>query len=129
MLNFIPKTCQSVSFLYGKRAVQRIAVGAAGREVEVPLDVVRDIPEMCDTSASYIGNKYQALPWNEFIRIKLDARNLMDANVKTALTDLDWYEKIRAVYATSQTATEMDVVSKMTEQMAGKGVKYPVAKQ
>merc|ERR1711879_842560 len=86
MINFIPKAHPSVSLLYGKRPLQRIAVGAKKQQLEVPLDVVADIPQKVDLSASYVGNKYNALPWKEFIDIKLDARNLIDADVKSALT-------------------------------------------
>merc|ERR1712118_249169 len=77
--------------------------------IEIPLDVVSDIPEKLDTSTSYVGNKYNALPWKEFIEIKLDARNLIEAVVKSALTDLDWFGKIHALYAGKQTEAEMHI--------------------
>eukprot|EP00438_Fugacium_kawagutii_P031037 Skav235366 [mRNA] locus=scaffold3967:86626:89097:+ [translate_table: standard] len=65
MINFIPKTCSSVALLYGKRPLQRIAVGAAKQQLEIPLDVVADIPTKVDASVSYVGNKYNALPWKD----------------------------------------------------------------
>jgi len=30
----------------------------------------------------------------DFVDIKLDARNLIEADVKSALTDLDWFGKV-----------------------------------
>merc|ERR1711976_816825 len=66
MINFIPKMHPSVSLLYGTRPLQRITVGTKKQQIEIPLDVVVDIPEKVDTSASYVGNKYNALPWAEF---------------------------------------------------------------
>merc|ERR1711975_170428 len=123
MLNFIPKMHPSVSLLYGKRPLQRIMVGAKKQQIEIPLDVVADIPEKVDTSASYVGNKYNALPWSEFVDIKLDARNLIEADVKSALTDLDWYGKLTALYAGKQTEAEMDIAKKTIG--AAQKVKYP----
>ena len=32
------------ALLYGKRSLQRIAVGAQKQQIEIPLDVVADIP-------------------------------------------------------------------------------------
>mmetsp|Transcript_125495 Transcript_125495/g.313518 ORF Transcript_125495/g.313518 Transcript_125495/m.313518 type:complete len:126 (+) Transcript_125495:100-477(+) len=125
MLNFIPKMHPSVALLYGKRPLQRITVGAAKQQIEIPLDVVADIPEKVDTSVAYVGNKYNALPWKEFVDIKLDARNLMEADVKSALTDLDWFGKINALYSGKQVEAELAVAAKV---IAAKPVKYPVAK-
>nr|ABI14290.1 hypothetical protein [Pfiesteria piscicida] len=125
MLNFIPRTHASVSLLYGKRPLQRITVGANKQQLEIPLDVVADIPEKVDTSVAYVGNKYNALPWKEFVDIKVDARNLMEADVKSALTDLDWFGKVHALYAGKQVEAEMAVAAKV---IASKPVKYPVAK-
>ena len=34
-------------------------------------------------------------PSEDFVDIKLDARNLIEADVKSALTDLDWFGKVR----------------------------------
>mmetsp|Transcript_128565 Transcript_128565/g.324539 ORF Transcript_128565/g.324539 Transcript_128565/m.324539 type:complete len:127 (+) Transcript_128565:98-478(+) len=126
MLNFIPKMHPSVALLYGKRPLQRITVGAAKQQIEIPLDVVADIPEKVDTSVAYVGNKYNALPWKDFVDIKLDARNLMEADVKSALTDLDWFGKINALYSGKQVEAELAVAAKV---IAAKPVKYPVAKQ
>merc|ERR1712085_108885 len=114
-----------VALLYGKRPLQRIAVGTQKQQLEIPLDVVADIPEKVDLSASYVGNKYNALPWKEFVDIKLDARNLIEADVKSALTDLDWFGKINALYAGKQVEAEMSVAAKV---IASKPVKYPMAK-
>eukprot|EP00405_Crypthecodinium_cohnii_P005422 CAMPEP_0194747930 /NCGR_PEP_ID=MMETSP0323_2-20130528/2133_1 /TAXON_ID=2866 ORGANISM="Crypthecodinium cohnii, Strain Seligo" /NCGR_SAMPLE_ID=MMETSP0323_2 /ASSEMBLY_ACC=CAM_ASM_000346 /LENGTH=125 /DNA_ID=CAMNT_0039661823 /DNA_START=76 /DNA_END=453 /DNA_ORIENTATION=+ len=125
MLNFIPKMEPAVSLLYGKRPLQRITVGASKQQIEIPLDVVSDIPGKVDTSVAYVGNKYNALPWKDFVDIKLDARNLMEADVKSALTDLDWFGKVNALYAGKQVETEMAVAAKV---IASKPVKYPVAK-
>merc|ERR1719409_1834805 len=116
----------ATALLYGKRTMQRIAVGATKQQLEIPLDVVADIPGKVDTSAAYVGNKYNALPWKEFIDIKLDARNLIEADVKSALTDLDWFAKIHALYAGKQTEAEMYIATKTVG--AAKPVKYPMMK-
>ncbi|CAE8656403.1 unnamed protein product [Polarella glacialis] len=125
MLNFIPKSCASVSLLYGKRPLQRIAIGAKKQQLEIPLSVVADIPSMVDSSVAYVGNKYNALPWKEFVDIKLDARNLIEADVKSALTDLDWFGKVNALYAGKQTEAEIEIAGKTIG--AIKPVKYPIA--
>merc|ERR1712078_277849 len=87
----------SVSLLFGKRPLQRVIAGAS-QQIEIPIDLVADIPAKVDSSASYIGNKYNALPWGEFIDIKIDAANLIDSNMKTALTALDFYPEVQALY-------------------------------
>merc|ERR1712150_451636 len=102
-----------------------IAVGVKKQQIEIPLEVVQDIPSKVDSSASYVGNKYNALPWKDFVEIKLDARNLIEADVKSALTDLDWFGKVNALYAGKQTETELDVAMKTIG--SAKIVKYPVA--
>merc|ERR1711937_810939 len=127
MINFIPKAHPSVSLLYGKRPLQRIAVGTKKQQMEIPLDVVADIPQHVDLSTSYVGNKYNALPWKEFTEIKLDARNLIEADVKSALTDLDWFGKIHALYAGKQTEAEIEIAAKTIGAM--KPIKYPIAKK
>merc|ERR1711935_1066775 len=124
-INAIPKMTPSVALLYGKRPLQRITVGASKQQLEIPLDVVADIPGKVDSSVSYVGNKYNALPWKDFVDIKLDARNLIEADVKSALTDLDWYGKLNALYAGKQTEAEMDIAKKTIG--AAKQVKYPMA--
>merc|ERR1712087_376539 len=103
-----------------------IAVGTSKEQIEIPLDVVADIPEKVDSSVAYVGNKYNALPWKEFIEIKLDARNLIEADVKSALTDLDWFGKVNALYAGKKVEAELAVAAKTIG--AAKPVKYPVAK-
>merc|ERR1712066_457831 len=113
MLNFIPKMHPSVALLYGKRPLQRITVGASKQQIEIPLDVVADIPTKVDTGVAYVGNKYNALPWREFVDIKLDARNLMEADVKSALTDLDWFGKVNALYAGKQVKYPMSIAAKV----------------
>merc|ERR1712007_71817 len=100
-------------------------MGAKKQQLEIPLDVVADIPEKVDASTSYVGNKYNALPWKDFIDIKLDARNLIEADVKSALTDLDWFGKIHARYAGKQTEAEIHIATKTMG--AAKIVRYPVA--
>merc|ERR1712228_324668 len=122
----IPRAHPSVSLLYGKRPLQRIAVGTRKQQIEIPLDVVSDIPTKVDTSASYVGNKYNALPWKDFVEIKLDARNLIEADVKSALTDLDWFGKVNALYAGKTTEAEIDLATKTIG--TSKPVKYPIAK-
>ena len=124
MINFVPKMNASTALLYGKRPLQRIAVGAKKQQIEIPLDVVADIPTKVDESASYVGNKYNALPWKDFIDIKIDARNLIESDVKSALTDLDWFGKIGALYAGKQTEAEIDIATKVG---AAKPVRYPLA--
>eukprot|EP00746_Dinoflagellata_sp_MGD_P001056 gnl/MRDRNA2_/MRDRNA2_101956_c0_seq1.p1 gnl/MRDRNA2_/MRDRNA2_101956_c0~~gnl/MRDRNA2_/MRDRNA2_101956_c0_seq1.p1 ORF type:complete len:125 (-),score=23.27 gnl/MRDRNA2_/MRDRNA2_101956_c0_seq1:35-409(-) len=123
MINFVPKSCPSVSLLYGKRPLQRITAGAEKQQIEIPLDVVADIPSKVLGEASYVGNKYNALPWKDFVDIKIDARNLIEADVKSALTDLDWFGKVRALYAGKQTEAELAISSKT---IGATKVKYPM---
>merc|ERR1719221_1324091 len=99
MINFIAKVNPSTALLYGKRPIQRIAVGSLRQQIELPMDAVADIPEKVNTDVAYVGNKYNALPWKDFVDIKLDARNLIESDVRSALTDLDWFGKIHALYA------------------------------
>ena len=127
MLNLFPKTHPSVSLLYGKRPLQRIVVGTKAQQVEIPLKYVEDLPGKLDTSASYVGNKYHALPWEEFIKIKLDARNLIHANTKTALTGLKFFPKINALHAGQAALTNAEVVEKMATSASGTTFKYPVS--
>jgi len=126
MINFIPKAHPSVSLLFGKRALQRIAVGSRKTQIEIPLEFVEDIPQKVDPSVSYVGNKYNALPWKDFIDIKIDAVNLIEADAKSSLTDLDWFAKIRALYAGKQSEVQMSVAEKAVGNI-GK-LKYPIAK-
>lgn len=125
MLNLFPKTHPSVSLLYGKRPLQRIVVGSKAQQLEIPLKYVEDLPGKLDTSASYVGNKFHALPWEDYIKIKLDARNLIHANTKTALTGLTCFSKINALHAGQAALTSAEVVEKIA---TGTGkVKYPVS--
>merc|ERR1712014_232594 len=101
-------------------------MGTKKQQIEIPLDVVADIPTKVDATASYVGNKYNALPWKDFIDIKLDARNLIESDVKSALTDLDWFGKIHALYAGKQTEAEIEIATKTIG--AAKPIKYPIAK-
>jgi hypothetical protein len=126
MLNLFPKTHPSVSLLYGKRPLQRIVVGSKAQQVEIPMKFVEDLPEKLDTSASYVGNKFHALPWEDYIKIKLDARNLINANTKTALTGLSFYPKINALHAGQAALTSASVIQEVVSQGAAK-VKYPVS--
>eukprot|EP00811_Abedinium_folium_P015821 NODE_24773_length_611_cov_4.500000.p1 GENE.NODE_24773_length_611_cov_4.500000~~NODE_24773_length_611_cov_4.500000.p1 ORF type:complete len:128 (+),score=33.55 NODE_24773_length_611_cov_4.500000:76-459(+) len=127
MLNFIQKAQPSVSLLYGTRPLQRIAVGSKKTQLDIPLDVVADIPEMVDARTSYVANKYNALPWKDFVSIKIDAHNLIESDVKSALTDLDWFGKINALYAAKQTEAEIDVAKKTIG--AARTFKYPISEQ
>jgi hypothetical protein len=126
MLNLFPKTHPSVSLLYGKKPLQRIVVGSKAQQVEIPLKYVEDLPAKLDTSASYVGNKYHALPWEDYIKIKLDARNLINANTKTALTGLEFYPKMNALHAGQAALTSAGVVEEVVLQGAVK-VKYPIS--
>eukprot|EP00392_Amoebophrya_sp_AT5.2_P010509 g10571.t1 len=113
MLNFIPRTHPSVSLLYGKRPLQRIACGSAQQHVEIPLDVTDEIVKATDSGTSYIGNKYEALPWKNFVDIKVDAANLIDSNVKSALTNLDIFQPVPA----GVKEVLQEPMAKMTKQM------------
>ena len=125
MWNFLPRTEPAFSLLYGKRPLQRVVVGSRGQQIEIPLNVVEDLPGKCDTSATYIGNKFVALPWAEFSKIKQDAANLIGANVKSALTDLDWYPKVKALAEAQTVTTEARLLA---ARVKGSGaVKYPIA--
>jgi hypothetical protein len=94
--------------------------------MEIPLKYVEDLPAKLDTSASYVGNKYHALPWEDYIKIKLDARNLINANTKTALTGLKFFPKINALHAGQAALTSADVLDQVVTQ-GGARVKYPVS--
>jgi hypothetical protein len=126
MLNLFPKTHPSVSLLYGKRPLQRIVVGSKAQQVEIPLQYVEDLPAKVDTSASYVGNKYHALPWEDYIKIKLDARNLIHANTKTALTGLEFYPRMNALHAGQASLVSAGVIEEIVSQGAPV-VKYPVS--
>ncbi|CAD7966863.1 unnamed protein product [Amoebophrya sp. A120] len=125
MLNFIPRTHPSVSLLYGKRPLQRIACGSSSQHVEIPLEVTDEVVKAVDPETSYIGNKYNALPWKKFVDIKLDASNLIDSNVKSALTELDIFKPVADMYVGEKALVERTLAVKM---MAGaKPCKLPMA--
>lgn len=126
MLNLFPKTHPSVSLLYGKRPLQRIVVGSKAQQVEIPLKYVEDLPAKVDSTASYVGNKYHALPWEDYIKIKLDARNLIHANTKTALTGLEFYPKMNALHAGQASLVSAGVIEELVSQGSPK-IKYPVS--
>lgn len=128
MLNLFPKTHPSVSLLYGKKPLQRIVVGSKAQQIEIPLKYVEDLPAKVDNSASYVGNKYNALPWEDYITIKLDARNLINANTKTALTGLKFFPKINALHAGQASLTSAEVIDKVVSEGAFK-VMYPVSEE
>jgi hypothetical protein len=126
MWNCLPRTSQAYSLLYGKRPLQRVIVGTKGQQLEIPLNVVSDLAGKCDESATYIGNKYVALPWEEFSKVKQDANNLIHANVKSALTGLDWFPSISTL-AQGQTAQlEAHAMKDMVSRKHAK-FSYPVA--
>jgi hypothetical protein len=126
MWNFLPRTEPAFSLLYGKRPLQRVVVGSRGQQIEIPLNVVEDLPRKCDLSATYIGNKYVSLPWSAFSKIKQDAANLIDANVKSALTGLDWYPKLRVLAEAQTLSAEANLLS--LRMKGNKTIKYPIAK-
>merc|ERR1711907_609794 len=95
-------------------------------KLEIPLEgALAEMPSKVDTGASYIGNKYNALPWKDFIKIKIDANNLINSNTKSALTELDWFHKVQAVYAGQQLSTASGFAAKACGD--GAKVKYPMA--
>jgi len=98
MINFIPKACPSVALLYGKRPLQRIAVGAKKLQIEIPLDVVSDIPSKVDTSMAYVGNKWGTFGpmLNEKLSVVDAAAQQLEDVVKVKSSELS--EKHRASY-------------------------------
>jgi len=103
-----------VNLLYGKRPIQRFEVGAAKHKVEAPLSVVEEIYKDVESGVSYHNGDYNPLQWKDFVAIKTTARHLYEAAKspeppKSALTDLDWYQKISSLYAGHQTLNEVDV--------------------
>ena len=54
MLNFIPKKSPSVSPLYGKRPLQRIASGSKQLFVEIPIEVTDEVANAVDTETRYL---------------------------------------------------------------------------
>eukprot|EP00922_Rhytidocystis_sp_ex-Travisia-forbesii_P027482 GHVS01040240.1.p1 GENE.GHVS01040240.1~~GHVS01040240.1.p1 ORF type:complete len:134 (-),score=20.92 GHVS01040240.1:643-1044(-) len=128
MLNFIPKRCPSVSLLFGKRPLQRIEVGEMRHQVEIPISVVEKVYEKIDTSRSFHNNDYNPMKWPDFVNLKLDVYYLTSAALagdqasKTALTNMDWYPQISALYAGQKSLTEVDIAANT----AAPKLKYPV---
>ena len=127
MWNFLPRVEPAYSLLYGKRPLQRVAVGSRGQQIEIPLSVISDLPGKCDDSVSYIGNKYRALPWEDFIKVKTDANNLIHANVKSALTGLDWYPSLKTLAQGKAVQVEAGVISKWSGSASDAPIKYVVS--
>lgn len=71
------------------------------------------------------GNKYHALPWKKYVSIKVDAANLIDSNVKSALQNLHIYDGLAAMYCGEKTVVETTMAKGLAE--ATKDVKLPVA--
>ncbi|KAF8821377.1 hypothetical protein IE077_000291 [Cardiosporidium cionae] len=129
MLNFLPLRSPAVSLLYGKRAVQRISVGGASNalkesttsthDVEIPLPVVDYLYDFTQPDLLLHQNTCLPLQWKAFMQLKVDAFYLMEAAqagdgaAKSALSQLDWYPKLSALYAGQQTLVELDTLEKL----------------
>jgi hypothetical protein len=125
MWNFVPRLDPAYSLLFGKRPLQRVVVGSKSQQIEIPLNVVQDIPSKCDSSATYIGNKYVSMDWNSFIKIKTDAHNLIHSNVKSALTNVNWFPKVKALVEGKTAQTHASLLSQIAAKSARP--KYPIA--
>ena len=125
MWNVVPRVEPAFSLLFGKRPLQRVIVGNKSQQIEIPLDVVHDIPTKCDTSATYIGNKYVSMDWNSFINIKTDAHNLIHSNVKSALTNVSWFPMIKALVEGKTAQTHASLLTQISTKSARP--KYPIA--
>lgn len=125
MWNFVPRVEPAYALLFGKRPLQRVVVGSKSQQIEIPLTVVQDIPAKCDQSATYIGNKFVSMEWSSFIKIKTDANNLIHSNVKSALTDVTWFPKIKALVEGKAAQTHAALLSQVATRSARP--KYPVA--
>ena len=125
MWNVIPRVEPAYALLFGKRPLQRVVVGSRAQQVEIPLNVVQDIPAKCDQSATYIGNKFVSMEWKDFIKIKTDAHNLIHSNVKSALTNVNWFPQIKQLVETKTAQTHASVLSQLAARNARP--KFPVA--
>eukprot|EP00389_Voromonas_pontica_P010306 GDKH01015670.1.p1 GENE.GDKH01015670.1~~GDKH01015670.1.p1 ORF type:complete len:129 (+),score=31.17 GDKH01015670.1:233-619(+) len=126
MLNFIPRKAAEVSLLYGKRPIQRVEImNSAGKkeQIEIPTSITDDIYSKTDAAVLYSNGAYQPMQWKDFVSVKLDAMNLCGANVSSALTDLDWYPKVAALYAGQKSTVQSQVATKISQ---GLKLKYPV---
>ncbi|CEL95969.1 unnamed protein product [Vitrella brassicaformis CCMP3155] len=124
MLNYVPRRTPGVKLLYGKRPVQRIIAGHSKFLIAIPTTTTDKIYEKVDESVYYENNTYNPLQWKDYVKIKLDAQNLIEADVKSALTNLDFYPKIQGLYAGQQSLAEMDAALKMS---AKPQFKFPLA--
>ena len=106
--------------------MQRVIVGTKGQQLEIPLNVVSDLAGKCDDSATYMGNKYVALPWEEFSKVKQDANNLIYANVKSALTGLDWFPSLSSLAQGQAAQLEAQAMKDIVSIKHAK-ISYPVA--
>ncbi len=125
MWNFVPRVEPAYALLFGKRPMQRVVVGSKSQQIEIPLNVVQDIPSKCDTSATYIGNKFVSMHWSDFMKIKTDANNLIHSNVKSALTNVTWFPKIKALVEGKAIQTHAALLNQLAAKTARP--KYPVA--
>ncbi|CBZ55845.1 conserved hypothetical protein [Neospora caninum Liverpool] len=128
MLNFIPKRCPSVSLLFGKRPVQRIEVGQARHQLEIPVETIEKIYEGVDSRLEYHNKDYNAMKWKDFMKLKLDAFYLLEASqseaaAKSALSDLNWFPDLADIYSGQQTMAAMDVALKAQGQQK---LSYPI---
>eukprot|EP00920_Eleutheroschizon_duboscqi_P031638 GHVT01076262.1.p1 GENE.GHVT01076262.1~~GHVT01076262.1.p1 ORF type:complete len:136 (+),score=39.82 GHVT01076262.1:109-516(+) len=116
MLNFIPKRTPAVSLLFGKRLLQRIEVGAARHQVEIPIDILDKIHAAKDTSVAYHNGDFHPLKWKEFVKLKLDACHLLQAaeagdgaTSKSSLSGLNWFPQLTSLYTGHQALKAVDV--------------------
>ncbi|PFH38361.1 hypothetical protein BESB_007020 [Besnoitia besnoiti] len=121
MMNFIPKRCPSVSLLFGKRPIQRIEVGAARHQMEIPVNAINKIYDGVDPNLEYHNKDYNAMKWKDFMKLKLDAFYLVEASqsesaAKSALPDLNWFSDLADIYSGQQAMAQMDVALKAAEQ-------------
>jgi hypothetical protein len=108
MWNFLPRVEPAFSLLYGKRPFQRVIVGTRGQQIEIPISVVDELKR--DSSVTYVGNKYVSMPWEDFIKIKTDANNLIHSNVKSAITQTQWFHKLKDIVQGKSAETEADLL-------------------
>eukprot|EP00916_Digyalum_oweni_P018211 GHVL01030574.1.p1 GENE.GHVL01030574.1~~GHVL01030574.1.p1 ORF type:complete len:126 (+),score=14.53 GHVL01030574.1:26-403(+) len=123
MLNFIKRTEPRVNLLFGRRPLQRVTVGSSKQVVEIPLGVIEPIYEKIDNDTLYCMGTHSPMEWSEFAKIKVDAANIIEADVKSALTDLDFYPALTSLYVGQVVMSEMNIISRL----APKQIKYPLA--
>lgn len=121
MLNLVQKRAASVGLLYGKRAVQRVEVGASKKQLELPVAAVDEIYSKIDETRSYHNEDYNPMKWSDFAKLKLDAAHLTEAAeagekaAGSSLTDLDWYPTITALYTGQRVLAEKTALEKAGE--------------